>query len=65
MKKITGFSVMTTGEGKRITVNYSVLDEAGNLKDTNLRENYVALDENVLDAIKIIEDNAAARWENA
>ena len=56
MKKITGFSVMTTGEGKRITVNYSVLDEEGNLKDTNLRENYVELDENVLEEIKVMDD---------
>ena len=45
MTKITGFSVMTTGEGKRVTVNYSVLDDAGNIRDTNLRANYVALDD--------------------
>ena len=60
MTKITGFSVMTTGEGKRVTVNYSVLDEAGNIRDTNQRANYVALDETVLEAIAAIEQDAAA-----
>ena len=60
MNKITGFSVLTTGEGKRVTVNYSVLDDAGNIRDTNLRANYVALDETVLEAIAAIEQDAAA-----
>lgn len=60
MNKITGFSVMTTGEGKRVTVNYSALDDAGNIRDTNLRANYVALDDAVLAAIDVIEQDAAA-----
>ena len=60
MTKITGFSVMTTGEGMRVTVNYSVLDDAGNIRDTNLRANYVALDDTVLAAIDAIEQDAAA-----
>lgn len=60
MNKITGFSVLTTGEGKRVTVNYSVLDDAGNILDTNLRANYVALEDTVLAAISAIEQDAAA-----
>lgn len=60
MTKITGFSVMTTGEGKRVTVNYSVLDDVGNIRDTNLRANYVALDDTVLKAVETIEADAAA-----
>ena len=63
MNKITGFSVMTTGEGKRVTVNYSVLDDAGNIRDTNLRANYVALEDTVLAAISAIEQDAAAHLE--
>ena len=63
MTKITGFSVMTTGEGKRVTVNYSVLDDAGNIRDTNLRANYVALDDTVLKAVETIEADAAAHLE--
>ena len=63
MNKITGFSVLAVGEGKRVTVNYSVLDEAGNIRDTNQRANYVALDETVLEAIAAIEQDAAAHLE--
>ena len=63
MNKITGFSVLTTGEGKRVTVNYSVLDDAGNIRDTNLRANYVALEVTVLEAIAAIEQDAAAHLE--
>ena len=63
MNKITGFSVMTTGEGKRVTVSYSVLDDAGNIRDTNLRANYVALDDTVLAAIDAIEQDAEVHLE--
>ncbi|MDY6124779.1 MAG: hypothetical protein SPI66_02030 [Gemmiger qucibialis] len=63
MNKITGFSVLTTGEGKRVTVNYSVLDDAGNIRDTNLRANYVALDDTVLKAVETIEADAEAHLE--
>ena len=63
MNKITGFSVLTTGEGKRVTVNYSVLDDAGNIRDTNLRANYVALDDTVLSAIDVIEQYAESHLE--
>ena len=63
MNKITGFSVLTTGEGKRVTVNYSVLDDAGNIRDTNLRAKYVALDDTVLKAVETIEADAAAHLE--
>ena len=63
MTKITGFSVLTTGEGKRVTVNYSMLDDAGNIRDTNLRANYVALEDTVLEAIAAIEQDAAAHLE--
>lgn len=63
MNKITGFSVLTVGEGKRVTVNYSVLDEAGNIRDTNLRANYVALDDTVLSAIDVIEQYAESHLE--
>ena len=48
MNKITGFSVLTTGEGERVTLSYSVLDADGNIVSTNNRKNYVVLDEDVL-----------------
>ena len=54
MNKITGFSVLTTGEGERVTLSYSVLDADGNIVSTNNRKNYVVLDEDVLTAIAAI-----------
>ena len=50
MNKITGFSVLTTGEGERVTLSYS-------------RKNYVVLDEDVLTAIAAIRTDAAAHLE--
>lgn len=60
MNKITGFSVLTTGEGERVTLSYSVLDADGNIVSTNNRKNYVVLDEDVLTAIATIRTDAAA-----
>ena len=61
MNKITGFSVLTTGEGERVTLSYSVLDADGNIVSTNNRKNYVVLDEDVLTAIATIRTDAALR----
>lgn len=63
MNKITGFSVLTTGEGERVTLSYSVLDADGNIVSTNNRKNYVVLDEDVLTAIAAIRTDAAAHLE--
>ena len=60
MNKITGFSVLTTGEGERVTLSYSVLDADGNIVSTN---NYGVLDEDVLTAIAAIRTDAAAHLE--
>lgn len=61
MNKATGFSVITTGEGKRITVKYSTLDDTGAIKNTNQNVNYVALSESLLSAIAVIEADAENR----
>lgn len=58
MTKITGFSVVTTGEGKRVTVIYSTLDDKGNVTSSNNRANYIALEDDVLAAIDTIEGDA-------
>ena len=63
MNKITGFSVLTTGEGERVTPSYSVLDADGNIVSTNNRKNYVVLDEDVLTAIATIRTDAEAHLE--
>lgn len=60
MTRLTGFSVVTTGEGKRVTCSYSVLDEHGNVTSQNNRANYIALDEDVLAAVAALEADALA-----
>lgn len=58
MNKITGISIITTGEGQRITCNYSTLDDAGNITGTNNRANYIALKPEVLAAVNTILTDA-------
>ena len=55
--------MLTTGEGERVTLSYSVLDADGNIVSTNNRKNYVVLDEDVLTAIAAIRTDAAAHLE--
>ena len=40
MNKITGFSVLTTGEGERVTLSYSVLDADGNIVSTKVQTSH-------------------------
>lgn len=60
MTRLTGFSVITTGEGKRVTCSYSTLNEQGQVTSQNNRANYVALEENVLQAVAVLEADALA-----
>lgn len=64
MTKLTGFSVITTGEGKRVTCSYSTLDEQGNVTSQNNRANYIALDEDVLSAVALLEADALAHIDS-
>lgn len=44
MKKITSFTAHVTAEGQRISYTYSEIDESGNLKSQNNRENFIVMD---------------------
>ena len=63
MNKLTGFSVLTTGGGERVTLSYSVLAADGNSVSPNKRKHYVGLDEDALTAIATIRTDAAAHLE--
>lgn len=54
IKKITSFTHLTTAEGERITYTYSLIDEDGNVKETNKRANLIVLDDNILIALKTV-----------
>lgn len=61
MKKLTSVAVVTTAEGERVSYAYTELDSGGNITSQNNRASFVALDEDLLDAIKILKDAVNAR----
>ncbi len=61
MKKLSGVAVVTTAEGERVSYTYMELDGNGNITSQNNRGSFVALDEEVLAAIKTLKDAVNAR----
>lgn len=61
MKRVQGFAVINDTIGKKIAYTYSEIDEVGNIIKSNVKESYVAVDENVLAAITTIEANINTR----
>lgn len=55
MKLLTGFAVINNRNGKMISYTYDVVDEKGNLKDSNKKESYVVLDEETKTAVEALE----------
>lgn len=43
MKILTGFAVINNRNGKMISYTYDIVDEKGNLKDSNKKESFVIL----------------------
>lgn len=56
MKKLTSFTAHVTAEGQRISYTYSEIDETGNLKSQNNRENFIVMDATLLEHIEAIND---------
>lgn len=56
MKKITAFSVHTTGEGERAAFTYSIIDGDGNVTASNKRAEVILVDESALAAAKTLYD---------
>lgn len=61
MKKLTSVAVVTTAEGERVSYAYTELDSDGNITSQNNRASFVALDEELLAAIKTLKDAVNAR----
>ena len=58
MKKITSMTVLTTGEGQRISITYSEIDDKGNLVSENNRVNRIIVDEEALEKVAALEEFA-------
>ena len=56
MKRLQGFAVINDTVGKKIAFTYSDIDVDGNILSSNIKESFVPVDQNVLDAIAVIED---------
>jgi len=63
--KITGIAILTTAEGKRITYSYSKIDENGTIVESNIKQSFVVLDEDIeaLNLIKGLEDKVKQHME--
>lgn len=55
MKILTGFAILNDRSGKRITYTYDVVDDKGNILDSNIKESYIVLDDETKEAIDQLE----------
>lgn len=55
LKILTGFAIINDRNGKRVTYTYDILDERGNVIDSNKKESYVVLDDESKSAINTLE----------
>lgn len=58
MKKVTSMTILTTAEGKRLSLTFSEIDDSGNIIKENERANRVVVDGNALGIIAELEDFA-------
>ena len=56
MKRVTAYSIHTTGEGERAAFTYSVIDEDGNVTEQNKRLDIILVDDEILSAARQIKD---------
>lgn len=55
IKKLTGFAVVNSDVGKKIAYSYSEIDDKGMIVSSNKRNSFVVLNENIKEAISLIE----------
>lgn len=58
MKKVTSITILTTAEGKRISLTFSEINDNGDIIKENERVNKVVVSQNALDIISDLEDFA-------
>ena len=55
MKILTGFAIINDRNGKRVTYTYDIIDDKGNIQDSNKKQSFIVLDENMKDIIYDLE----------
>ncbi|NFP92421.1 hypothetical protein [Clostridium sporogenes] len=57
IKRLTGVAIINRAEGKRVAYTYSEVDEnTGDIIQDNIKQSFIALDDEFLKAIKAVED---------
>lgn len=56
IKKLTGFAVVTAADGKRVSYNWTALDEDGNTISKNNLASFTVMDDSITSAISTIEE---------
>ena len=56
MKRVTAYSIHTTGEGERAAFTYSVIDDDGNVIEQNKRMDLVLVEPSILAAAQQIKE---------
>lgn len=55
MKILTSFAYIKTRNGGRIAYTYDICDEKGNIKDTNIKESFLVIEEHIRDTVTNLE----------
>lgn len=55
MKILTSITYLKTRNGSRITYTYDICDEKGNIKDTNIKESFLVVEQEFKDAVANLE----------
>lgn len=58
MKKVTSMTVLTTAEGKRLSITFSEIDDNGSIIKENERVNKVVVNRSALACISELEEFA-------
>lgn len=61
MKILTGFAIVNDRNGKRVTYTYDVVDDKGNIKDSNKKESYIILDNETKNIVENLEETIENR----
>jgi len=55
MRILTGFAIINDRIGERVTYSYDEVDEKGNIIKTNVKGSYLAVEQDVKDAIDVLK----------
>lgn len=58
IRNIKGVAILTDGNMKRMPITYDEIDDTGTVTKSNVKINKIVTDENVLEAISVIETYA-------